>query len=127
MVKHREEGEVFMLSTSVSRGRCGLASPGKKGEVCPGVHEEGTVQVSSPGPVGSGSQTPRKVRSKHTRKGKGDGGDFTECWIALAAIVANDQRIVLIILLQELLWGIVRVNVDLRECIVDSLLLIASS
>jgi len=52
---------------------------------------------------------------------------YRKIWITLLAIFANLQCVILSVLLQELFRLIVRVNVDLGQCIVDSLLLIACS
>lgn len=46
--------------------------------------------------------------------------------VALLTVLAHSKRVVHVVLLEEFLRIVVRVNVDFRESIVDSLLLIAS-
>lgn len=52
---------------------------------------------------------------------------YCKIGVSLFAVASDYQRIVLIVLLQELLRIIIRIDVDLCECIVDCLLLVAGS
>ena len=52
-------------------------------------------------------------------------GNVGQVGVTLLAVFTDSEGIVLVVLLEELLGVVVRVDVNLSECVVDSLLLIA--